>query len=23
MKGQGDVWKVMIPNSFFDGFNPY
>ena len=23
MKGQGDVWKVMFPNSFFDGFNPY
>ena len=23
MKEQGDVWKVMIPNSFFDRFNPY
>lgn len=22
-KVQGDVWKVIIPNSFFQGFNPY
>jgi alpha-N-arabinofuranosidase len=22
-KVQGDVWKVIIPNSFFGGFNPY
>ncbi|WP_340006685.1 DUF1565 domain-containing protein [Paenibacillus sp. FSL K6-0276] len=22
-KVQGDVWKVILPNSFFKGFNPY
>jgi alpha-N-arabinofuranosidase len=23
VKVQDDVWKVTLPNSFFDGFNPY
>jgi len=23
VKVQGDVWKVTLPNAFFEGFNPY